>query len=100
MNIETMDEIKIIAAAMQKTYNMAYNAYLPIVTDLCERKASQNEVEHTLDYLLDFACDERCLKLFKKLCRKYFPLYPQCIADYIGFYRELWDTPNDQSDGK
>ena len=74
MDEKNMAEIKIIAAKMQKIYDMAYRAYLPIVTELCERIASQNEIEHTLDSLLDFACEEKCLRLFKKLCRRYYPL--------------------------
>ena len=100
MDEKNMAEIKIIAAKMQEIYDMAYRAYLPIVTELCERIASQNEIEHTLDSLLDFACEEKCLRLFKKLCRRYYPLYPQCIVDYVGFYREIWDTPDEQSNGE
>ena len=66
-------------------------AYTPLVDDLCNRKASQNEVELMLDYLLMFAGDDRMLALYKRVCRTYWQTYPESIAFYIMEYRKEYD---------
>lgn len=66
-------------------------AYTPLVDDLCNRKASQNEVELTLDYLLMFAGDDKMLALYKRVCRTYWQTYPESIAFYIMEYRKEYD---------
>lgn len=68
----------------------AYEAYLPLVEDVCSRTVSEDELSHLLDYLLDFACDEKMLRLYKKVCRRYLYVYPDCIKFYIEAYREMW----------
>lgn len=50
---------------------MAYEAYLPMIEDVCSRKVSEDELSHLLDDLLGFACDEKVLGLYKKVCRRY-----------------------------
>jgi hypothetical protein len=50
-----------------------------------------NRIEHLLDGILDFCCDPVILRLFKKLCRYYFPIDPEAIASYVNTYREMWD---------
>ena len=66
-------------------------AYTPLVDDLCNRKASQNEVELMLDYLLMFAGDNRILVMYKWVCRIYWQTYPESIAFYIMEYRKEYD---------
>lgn len=46
---------------------------------------------HLLDYLLDFACDEKMLELYKRVCRRYLYIYPDCIKSYIEAYWEMWE---------
>lgn len=65
--------------------------YTPLVDDLCNRKALQNEVELMLDYLLMFAGDDRMLALYKRVCRTYWQTYPESIAFYIMEYRKEYD---------
>ena len=48
--------------------------------------------KHTLDRLLDVADHPAGLKLFKRLCRYYYPIAPAATADYIHAYREMWDA--------
>ncbi len=76
----------------------AYEIYLPLVENICIKEVSKNELEHILDGLLSFACDEKILKLFKKVCRRYFYLYPACIVSYIENYREMWGSKSRQAD--
>lgn len=80
-----------IAGKISKLYQEAYDAYLPLVEDVCNREVSEDELSHLLDYLLDFACDEKILWLYKKVCRRYLYVYPSCIKFYIEVYREMWE---------
>ena len=79
------------AEKISKLYQEAYDAYLPMVEDVCSRIVPEDELSHLLDYLLDFACDEKMLRLYKRVCRKYLDVYPGCIKDYIEAYREMWE---------
>ena len=86
-----MDEnIYRIAGQIIKLHQKAYEVYLPSVEDVCSRTVSEDELSHLLDYLLDFACDEKMLGLYKKVCRRYLYVYPDCIKFYIEAYREMW----------
>ena len=49
-------------------------------------------MEYTLDAVLDFCAEDTVLELFKELCRHYYGIYPEMIADQINVYREVWDT--------
>lgn len=62
-----------------------------MVDDVCNRKVSEDELSHLLNYLLDFACDEKILEVFKRVCRRYFCVYPSWIKFYIEAYREMWE---------
>lgn len=47
------------AEKISKLFQEAYDAYLPLVEDVCSREISEDELSYLLDYLLDFACDEK-----------------------------------------
>lgn len=64
---------------LNKIRQQAYEIYLPIVEELCNREVSEEELSHCLDYLLDFADDASMLELYKKLCRRFVYTYPGCI---------------------
>ena len=86
-----MDEnIYQIAEQIVQLHQKAYEVYLPLVEDVCNGTASEDELSHLLDYLLDFACEEKMLGLYKKVCRRYLYMYPDCIKFYIEAYREMW----------
>lgn len=90
-----MDEnIYQIAEQIVQLHQKAYEVYLPLVEDVCNRIASEDELSHLLDYLLDFACDEKMSGLYKKVCRRYLYIYPDCIKFYIEAYREMWREEN------
>ena len=72
-----------IAEQIVQLHQKAYAVYLPLVEDVCNRTALEDESSHLLDYLLDFACDEKILGLYKKVCRRYLYVYPDCIKFYI-----------------
>lgn len=70
----------------------AYQAYKPLVEDLIIiQTKDDNKIQLTLDYILDFCYDEQMLILYKKLCRYYWEINPQVTANYINYYREMWD---------
>lgn len=78
--------------------HQAFIEYKPMVDDICSRVASQNEAEHLLDYLLDFAGDDRILRLYKRVCRSYWQIYPESIAFYIMEYRKNFEEEDIEPD--
>ena len=83
-----------IVREFSKIYEMAYETYNPVVTDLCSRYAPEDEVEYVLDRMLDFCGEKNMLRLFKQICRKYYEIYPEMIASEINSYREIYDSDN------
>ena len=84
-----------IAERLRKLCQEAYDIYLPLVEAVCSRKVSEDELSHLFDHLLDFAYDERILDLYKRVCRRYLYIYPNCVKFYIEEYREMWEDEND-----
>ena len=50
-----------------------------------------HHIEKTLDGLLNFADDNRCLQLYRRLCRHYWNIDPVATAEYVLIYRRMWD---------
>lgn len=71
--------------------DQAVAAYAPLVDDICSRKATEKKVDWLLTWMLDFAGNERMLKLYKRVCRAYWQIYPETIAYYIMEYRVFYD---------
>lgn len=93
-----MDEkIYQIAEQIVQLHQKAYEVYLPLVEDVCNRTVSEDELAYLLDYLLDFACDGKILGLYKRVCRRYLYIYPSCIKSYIEAYREMWEEEDSYS---
>ena len=79
-----MDErIYQIAGQIVEIHQKAYEVYLPLIEDVCSKNVSEDELSYLLDYLLDFACNEKILGLYKRVCKKYLYIYPDCIENYI-----------------
>ena len=53
--------------------------YKPITDDLCRRTASEDEVEHVLDWMVGHCETDDMLAHFKRICRRYWVLYPEMI---------------------
>ena len=93
-----MDErIYQIAGQIVEIHQKAYEVYLPLVEDVCNKTVSEDELSHLLDYLLDFVCDEKILGLYKSVCRRYLYIYPSCVKSYIEAYREMWEDEDSSS---
>jgi len=87
MNINIDEIVNLI----QEISEQSYNYYKPIADNIIAKTASENEVEHLLDYMLDVCHDNRMLNLFKTVCRRYYNLYPEMIAFEILTYKEMYD---------
>lgn len=85
------DAISEIAEKLTCIHNKAVAAYTPLVNDICNRKATEYEVDYLLTYLIDFVNEKRMLKLFKKVCRAYLDTYPDVIGYYIIEYFKNYD---------
>lgn len=90
---DLLGNVKALAEQIRELQELGVAQYTPVVKDIiasCSRDT--RHIEHTLDRLLDFACTSSGLALFKSLCRYYFTIDPAATADYINFYRKMWDS--------
>ncbi len=91
------DGIRALAASLCDLQRQMVAAYAPSTTDIIRTRCRDNRhIEQTLDHLLDCACIPEGLALFKSLCRYYYTLNPAVTSEYIGCYREMWDSESDQ----
>lgn len=77
-------DINAIVERIQDASELSYSYYKALVDRIIAEKASEKEVEHLLDY-------NRMLNLFKKVCRRYYSLYPEMIASEILAYKEWYE---------
>ncbi len=85
-----------IQAIQKQAVRHTLAIYEPQVNEILETMTrDKNTIERTLDALLDVAFDDDVLLLYKKLCRYYYRIDPRATADYISFYREMWDNEED-----
>ena len=86
------DKLGDLARQIVSLSNHAAAIYEPMVDAIVESHSKDvRQIEYVLDYLLGFAGSEKCLVLFKKLCRHYWFIDPNATADYVGIYREMYD---------
>jgi hypothetical protein len=90
------DLVEAIGKLLESRSAIAHRAvaeYAPLVDALVSEPSRDiRRIEHTLDGLLDFCFDPAALLLYKKLCRHYYAIDPAATADYVRFYREMWDS--------
>lgn len=86
---ETLAQLDMILDEAQTVYSHEVEL---LIHDKCR---DPKRIEYLLDGLLDFCFYPEMLRLYKKVCRHYFDINPEATADYVGFYRELWDSEND-----
>ena len=86
-------DIKAIVKQFSNLANEALKVYTPIVNEIIEKQnQDENHIQRTLDYLLDFCFDEKMLTLYRRLCRYYWDINPHATANYIDYYREMYDS--------
>lgn len=88
---ELEDKISKLAETLAGIQERAVIEYTPIVDDICNRIAKEDEVEHLLTWMFDFVENEQRLLLFKKVCRTYLYTYPEVVGFYIMEYRKEYD---------
>ncbi|MCL2327742.1 MAG: hypothetical protein FWC39_04425 [Bacteroidetes bacterium] len=92
------NDIREIAQDIQRIYSQAESYCASAVNDIILRRSKdEREIEHLLDYMLDFAGNEKVLMSYRKLCRYYFGINPQATAQYIQFYKEMYDANEELS---
>ncbi len=86
-------DIKAIVNQFSNLANEALKVYTPVVNEIIEKESKdENHIQRTLDYLLDFCFDEKMLTLYRRLCRYYWDINPHATANYIDYYREMYDS--------
>lgn len=81
-----------ISKALRQLNKDLLELYTPVVQDMCDKKSvTQYELEYFLDYLVSACVSDEMLLLFKKVCRRFYEEYPETIAEYIMFYKEMYE---------
>jgi len=94
-----IEEIKKLIELQQQLTKQAVDIYKQEVDEIIRSKTTNdNKIQLTLDYMLSFCFDDQMLLLYKKLCRYYWDLNPQATADYINYYREMWDEESEKEE--
>ena len=80
-----VESISSLADSLMAIYRQSYDALLPIVDDICQRKESvtQNELDHCFDYLLNISCTDFGKKLFDRVCVTFKSKYPDSVEFYV-----------------
>jgi hypothetical protein len=90
---DLLRDMKTIAEDLRGIQELGVAQYTPVVEQIiATRSRDAHHIQRTLDYLLDFACHPAGLALYKTLCRYYYTLDPAATADYVNYYREMWDS--------
>lgn len=94
-----LHDLAISVVALQKeAVKQTLLVYKPEVERIIStNNRDKNAIEHTLDALCEVAFDNEVLLLFKKLCRFYFTIDPVATAQQIQFYREMWDSKEENN---
>lgn len=93
MDKDSQDLAKSIVALQKEAVRQTLSFYKPEVDRIIDSKSKDTKViEHTLDALCEVAFDNEVLLLFKKLCRYYYDINPAATVQQIQFYREMWDS--------
>ena len=96
LNIEPFRDL---AAQQQSLVRRALRLYGQEIDAILRRNCTDpHRIESQLDSLLGFCFDPEMLLLFKRLCRHYCQIDPKATADYIRFYREMWDEDRETGD--
>jgi hypothetical protein len=96
-----IEEIKKLIELQQQLAKQAVDIYKQEVDEIIRSKTTNdNKIQLTLDYMLSFCFDDQMLLLYKKLCRYYWDLNPQATADYVNYYREMWDEESEKGKTK
>jgi len=94
-----IEEIKKLIELQQQLAKQAVDIYKQEVDEIIRSKTTDdNKIQLTLDYMLSFCFDDQMLLLYKKLCRYYWDLNPHATADYINYYREMWDEESEKEE--
>jgi hypothetical protein len=88
-----IEDLKPLAEQLQQLQKKAYVVYKAEVENIISQQIKDNNtIELMLDYILGFCTDNQMLSLYKKLCRYYWNINPQSTANYINYYKEMWEN--------
>ena len=82
-----------IAEALQSFSKTSIKQYTPLVNEIITQKIEdESHIQKVLDLLLDFCFDEDVLYLYRRLCRYYMDINPKATAEYIEYYKGIYDS--------
>lgn len=93
-NIDVL--VEYIGETASRLAKQAYDIYVQEINYIIDLKLTNiKDIERILDGLLGCCYDPSILKLFKKLCRYYYYIDKQAVAEYIAVYKEMWDNDDE-----
>ncbi len=89
---ELTDAIRKLAESQKQLAKQACEQYSPLVNNIINNGSKDvNHICYTLDFMLDFCFDEQMLMLYRRLCRHLYSIDQHAAADYVRYYRDMWD---------
>lgn len=96
-----MEDIKKLIENRNALALRTFEQYKPLVNNIIESQNKDvNYICYTMDFMLDYCFDDKILLLYRRLCRYLFDFNPQAAADYVNYYREMWDEEGKQFGNK
>lgn len=85
-----------IVESIKNVNKQALSVYKPLVDEVCSgRMVEEKELENILDGLVSMCISDEMVNLFKRVCKKFYNQYPEIIADYVMFYKEIYEEPEE-----
>ncbi len=87
-----IEDLKKLIESRNELAKRAYDEYEPIVNNIISSKTKDvNKICCTMDFILDFCFDDKMLLLYRRLCSYLYDIDVHAAADYVNYYREMWD---------
>lgn len=85
-----------IVESIKNVNKQALSVYKPLVDEVCSgRIVEEKELENILDGLVSMCISDEMVNLYKRVCKKFYNQYPEIIADYVMFYKEMYEEPEE-----
>lgn len=91
----TLDELMDLVVGIGKLREVAYVKYSELVSQVLEKKITdEQQLEQIMDGLCDFCDEDRFIELYRSLCHQ----YPQLVGEHVALFRALFEGTDDASE--
>lgn len=94
-----LDELMDLVIGIGKLREVAYVKYSELVSQVLEKKITdEQQLEQIMDGLCDFCDEDRFIELYRSLCRHIYYQYPQLVGEHVALFRALFEGTDDASE--